>query len=257
MATYFLVSPQDHFERQLLASTRDEMFLCSPTGQVVRQDINEAMFAQDHFAGIFAVLNDLDAYCDEAEKDIFLIRNRIVNYSKASFRWAFFQETRFSGIPNPLSVAQLLRYWNNPHHVIPSYYDRNSYTISLTAYDLVRAAAPEWAVRGAGLEAIRPFEGWALCVRDGFFKTGWPDAMQQYLSVPGAVSLKPSGVVDVATMIVKAFGEGTVLTRDRAKFLFAKEMGPRPFRRAWEKAVEQRSQLSLPGPRSKKRAQQT
>ena len=55
---------------------------------------------------------------------------------------------------------------------------------------------------------------------------------------------------DVANLIVKAFDDGNILTRKRAKEAFAANMGDRPFSRAWQKAAEQRPQLSLPGRRS-------
>ena len=48
LGAFFAATAEDQLERQLLASTRGAACICGPSGQVLRLDINEALYAQDH-----------------------------------------------------------------------------------------------------------------------------------------------------------------------------------------------------------------
>ncbi len=90
----------------------------------------------------------------------------------------------------------------------------------------------------AGMAVVFP-EAW---VADYIKGTGEEDEPFESPSRPSEAS--------VAQMIIGAFDAGEPMTRISARERFGPEMGSRSFARAWQRAAEQRPNLSLPGRRS-------
>lgn len=177
---FFGTSPYDSLESQLLASTRGAMCMCSPSGQILQLDVNEAIYFQAHAAGLFSVLGDLIEHYTNEEVDAFTFRNRLAYFPASYFRKRYFEQIRDGLGTDPTTTLHALSMAGNLHHRIPTYYERNGFTISLKAYDFVREAAPLWSEGVEGVEALRPFEGWSLCLPQSFVDDGWQEGLQRY-----------------------------------------------------------------------------
>lgn len=169
MRSIVLWSPVDDYERRIINSIKSELFIASPSGVVL--DFYPPSEASAGF--VFESISPL-LYCS----DVFNLADDepfpegIVCHTYADFnamRQRFIEIIQNAAPLKLREFRSFIRSLPTGFTNIPTWYNRNGYFISSEGARWARKAMPEsLSLALPPIDALSPFDGWALCVRKDF-----------------------------------------------------------------------------------------
>ncbi|WP_172729992.1 hypothetical protein [Neorhizobium galegae] len=179
---FFLkISPQDFMEKAILKSVRDNSYICSPGGTVLKFDIRLMENFTDAWELSVSDLEDTEKLFEWSvmTPQIFKYMYKLFDYPHGEFERDYHSTTTNAEQKAPIDFAEdlLLLY---THQLVPLYYERVGYTINLSAYDYLKPLEYIELEEFEHLaKMLRPFEGWSLCVPEAFFRDSWAEELRK------------------------------------------------------------------------------
>lgn len=169
---FYKLAPSDLLEGDMLCALGEEIFICSPDGRCLRLDVTR-LGIEDPFDR-FTLFDLRPAICQrpdlgpvlETFPQMYALFDYPPEYFSREFDAYVAQEENLYATPWDF-VRRLGM--SLQHHQIPLFYEREFHTITLKAHDLLMNT--DLTGRDAfenGARVLRPFEGWAMCVKSDF-----------------------------------------------------------------------------------------
>lgn len=181
----FTISPQDFLESKILRAVEKNAYICSPDGKLLKFDLSGLLSAVEFWEFSYADLSRATQDHPELGEipDSFRHAFRLSAMDKADFVEEFNREGR-SGIDGVLDLAKDFNILYS-HQIIPMFYERVAYTITLQSYDVInRYNYIEIDEAHDIVRILRPFEGWSICVREEFVKDELASSYRRQIEGP-------------------------------------------------------------------------
>jgi hypothetical protein len=181
-----LGSQDDMIEAVFLRSLIGHTFLAGPQGQILRLDtyplissgtandggkLEQLIWAECELPAHFQLLYDL-MFVDPYEP--------IEGYSR--FLDEAPKEPKTDPDARRRSAFLRRMYWRFGHLTVPWWYERKSYRVTLEGFDYFSGSQFCDGIESyPEMSSLKPFIGWALCVKDDIIKDVWPKQLDYYL----------------------------------------------------------------------------
>ncbi|AUQ53197.1 hypothetical protein [Phaeobacter inhibens] len=173
MIAYFeTISPADWVEHQLFSTIQDNLFICSPSGQILKLDQRSISSNTDNASFSWV---DLKAACerrtdDTSIPDKFEHMFSMNSYPMSEFLDEFERHTSAPGQEGDTPWDLVEKNGNIlTHHSLPLYYERKHFTITTEAFSFIEKLdfieADEFRDTA---RILQRFEGWSMCLENSF-----------------------------------------------------------------------------------------
>lgn len=174
---FFSVAPADWAEVYMFGAIENRIHIASPTGEILKLDTKTVRSAIDQWSitscDLFTAIDNEEISTEEVYE--ITRQNRLFDIPPREFIQEYQQSLEQGKDWDAWTFADKELHASYLHHILPAFYERQFYTISLQAYNSIsqtKYIGPEDVKNAARI--LKPFEGWALCITEAFYNEEVP-----------------------------------------------------------------------------------